>query len=54
MIDNWTEVLESGGQIDVIYTDYEKSFDVVPRRRLINKVLSVGLPSKITELIKAF
>jgi len=37
-----------------IYTDYEKAFDKVPHRRLINKVASFGLPSKITEWIKAF
>ena len=37
-----------------IYTDYEKAFDTVPHRRLINKVASFGLPSKITEWIKAF
>ena len=24
--DDWTEALESGGRIDVIYTDFEKSF----------------------------
>ena len=37
-----------------IYTDCEKAFDKVPHRSLINKVASFGLPSKITEWIKAF
>jgi len=54
MLDKWTEELESGGQIDVIYTDYEKAFDKVPHRRLINKVASFGLLSMITEWIKTF
>ena len=36
MLDDWTEDLESGGQIDVIYTDYEKAFDNVPHRQLFN------------------
>ena len=27
MLDNWTEALETGGQIDTIYIDYEKAFD---------------------------
>jgi len=36
MLDDWTEELEAGGQIDVIYTDYEKAFDKVPHRRLLN------------------
>ena len=26
MMDKWTEYLESGGQIDVIYTDFERAF----------------------------
>ena len=36
MLDDWTEDLESGGQIDVIYTDDEKAFDKVPHIRLLN------------------
>jgi hypothetical protein len=27
ILDTWTEWLEDGGQIDVIYTDLEKAFD---------------------------
>jgi len=54
MLDKWTEELESGGQINMIYTDYEKAFDKVPHRRLINKVASFGLLTKISEWIKAF
>ena len=27
-----SEALESGGRIDVIYTDFEKAFDKVPQR----------------------
>jgi len=29
ILDNWTELLETGGQIDVIYTDLEKAFDKI-------------------------
>jgi len=36
MLDEWTEDLESRGQIDVIYTDYEKAFDKVIHRQLLN------------------
>ena len=39
-MDIWTESLESGGQIDVIYTDLEKAFDKVPHKRLISKLYS--------------
>jgi len=30
MLDRWTEYLEYGGQIDVMYSDFEKAFDKVP------------------------
>ena len=33
MLDNWTEALETGGQIDTNYTDYEKAFDKVPHKK---------------------
>jgi len=29
MLDEWTNLLESGGQIDAIYTDFAKAFDKV-------------------------
>ena len=36
--DDWTETLESGGRIDVIYTDFKKAFDKVPHRQLLSKL----------------
>jgi len=32
MLDKWTEYLENGGQIDVIYSDFEKAFNKVPQK----------------------
>ena len=29
-MDDWTTQLDSGEQIDVIYTDFAKAFDTVP------------------------
>jgi len=54
MLDDWTKNLESGRQIDVIYTDYEKAFDKVPHRRLLNKIFSFGLPIQIVNWIRSF
>jgi len=30
-VDDWTAQLDSGGQVDVIYTDFAKTFDTVPQ-----------------------
>ena len=37
MFDQWSDSLEAGGQIDVIYTDLEKAFDKVPHQRLVKQ-----------------
>ena len=39
LIDVWTSDLESGGQVDVIYTDFEKAFDRVSHRHLLSKLM---------------
>ena len=38
MMDDWTLCLEKGGQIDAIYSDFEKAFDKVTHKRLISKL----------------
>jgi len=43
ILDDCTLQLENGGQIDVIYTDFEKAFDTVPHKRLISKLYSCGI-----------
>jgi len=42
IMDIWTECLENGGQIDVIYTDLEKAFDKISHKHL-SKLHSYGL-----------
>ena len=54
MLDKWTECLEQGGQIDAIYTDFEKAFDKVPHKRLLSKLKSYGLSEIIINWIKDF
>jgi hypothetical protein len=36
VLDHWTTILDNGGTIDTIYTDFMKAFDKVPHIRLIN------------------
>ena len=48
ILDDWTETLESGGRIDVVYTDFEKAFDKVPHNRLLIKLKAYKLHYTIT------
>ena len=51
ILDDWTETLESGGRIDVVYTDFEKAFDKVPHNRLLSKLKAYKLHNTIIEWI---
>jgi ribonuclease P/MRP protein subunit RPP40 len=54
LMDKWTDWLENGGQIDVIYTDFEKAFDKVPHKRLLSKLYAYGISTKIVCWIESF
>ena len=52
--EQWTQILDDGGSIDVIYMDFMKAFDKVPHLRLLVKLQSYGICSKTLDWIKAF
>ena len=54
ILDEWTKALETGGRIDVIYTDFEKAFDKVPHKRLLSILRSYRIDNSIVEWIKSF
>ena len=54
LVDYWTECLEVGGQIDIIYTDFEKAFDKIPFKRLISKLYSYGFNVGVIRWIESF
>ena len=54
VLDKWTEHLEGGGQIDVIYTDLEKAFDKVSHSHLINKLKHFKINHHLIEWINSF
>ena len=43
VVDKWTECLDRGRSVDVLYTDFRKAFDSVSHRHLIYKLQSVGI-----------
>ena len=53
-INTWTDMLEKGAQIDVIYADLEKAFDKVPRKRLLQKLQSYNINEDVIEWIRSF
>jgi len=38
VMDKWTEILDKGGCVDVVYCDFMKAFDKVPHLRLLHKL----------------
>jgi len=50
----WTELLDSGAPIDVIYWDFQKGFDTVPHQRLLRKLKAYGITGKVLEWIQDF
>jgi len=46
--------LNNGFGIDVIYLDYRKAFDTVPRQRLLEKIKRLGLGSDLLAWIGNF
>ena len=54
IMDEWTTLLDSGAQVDVIYTDFEKAFDTVPHGRLLTKLKPYNISDKIIAWIQDF
>ena len=51
VLDTWTETLDNGGCIDVIYCDFIKAFDKVPHAKLKQKIQSYGIKGNIINWI---
>ena len=50
----WTEILDQGGELDVIYCDFMKAFDKVPHKRLLHKICKYGIKEYVLGWIKSF
>ena len=49
-----TEAIDSGKEVDVIYLDFCKAFDKVPHKRLLMKMQKYGIKGNILNWVKAF
>ena len=54
VVDEWTNILEKGGVIDVIYCDFKKAFDTVPHKRLIDVLRHYGIKDQVLAWVSDF
>ena len=54
VLDKWTDILDRGGDIDVVYLDLAKAFDSVPHNRLLLKLESYGVKGTLLDWMKNF
>jgi len=54
VIDLWTEILDQGGAIDLVYLVFVKAFDLVPYERLQVKLASYGIGEHVLQWIQHF
>ena len=47
VIKDWTDILDNGKSLDVVYLDYKKAFDSVPYERLLSKLYAYGIRGKV-------
>ena len=53
-IEDWSTMIDEGRVFDIIYTDFSKAFDSVPRVRLIKKLKALGIRGDNLGWIEAF
>lgn len=53
-LNDWTSLLDSNTNVDVIYFDFEKAFDRVCHNKLLLKLTHVGIHPRIVSWIQAF
>ena len=53
VLEDWTRAIQRNSYSDVIYLDFSKSFDTVPHKRLLHKLLSYGVQGSLL-FIKPF
>ena len=53
-LDKWTDILDRGGVVDVVYCDFQKAFDTVPHKRLLQVLNHYGVPEIVLGWVKSF
>ena len=53
-LESWTQAVDEGYGIGVLYLDYKKAFDSVPHKRLLEKLKTCGLHGNSLRWIQSF
>ena len=53
-LEEWSDILEQGSTVDVLYLDFRKAFDAVPHQRLLRKLHAHGIRGKVLRWIECF
>ena len=53
-MDYWTEALDNGSDIDILYLDFQKAFDSVPHQRLLAKLESYSIGGNVYNWLEFF
>ena len=54
VVDKLTEIMDKGCVIDVIYCDYQKAFDTVPHKRLLEILIRYGITDPVLCWVQDF
>ena len=54
MLEDWSQSIEQGDPVDVLYLDFRKAFDAVPHKRLLRKLSCYGISGKLLSWIEKF
>ena len=53
-LEDWTDALDNGNEIDIIFYDFKKAFDTLPHNKLLQKIEAYGIKGKLLAWIKDF
>ncbi len=54
VLDSWTEDLDQGLNVDILFFDYSKAFDTVPHKKLVTKLKAYGITGNLLSWISDF